>query len=121
MRAPSGHARATFSVMVLDPDCGRCSAASPKNAKSWKLDELTKSNDPTHAFRGVVVAVTTGAALSATRTVRAAKGFSHSNAMKAAMRSQMIMAQKTLVQDPVFSKSQAAPGAAKSVANPFAV
>jgi hypothetical protein len=31
------------------------------------------------------------------------------------------MAQNTLFHDPVFSNSQAAPGAANNVANPFAV
>jgi hypothetical protein len=53
--------------------------------------------------------------------VRAASGFSHSRAINAAIRSQTIIAQKTLVQEPVFSKSQAAPGAANKVANPLAV
>jgi hypothetical protein len=67
------------------------------------------------------VTLTTGTVLSADLTVRAARGFSHSKAIKAAMTSQMIMAQKTLVHDPVFSNNHAAPGAAKSVAKPFAV
>jgi hypothetical protein len=54
-------------------------------------------------------------------TMRAASGFSHSKAMNAAIRSQTIIAQKTLVQEPVFSNNQAAPGAANSVAKPLAV
>jgi hypothetical protein len=70
---------------------------------------------------GAVVLTTAGAVLSDALTDRAAKGFSHSNAMKAATRSQIIMAQKTFVQDPVFSNNQAAPGAANRVARPFAV
>jgi hypothetical protein len=41
--------------------------------------------------------------------------------MNAAIRSHTIIAQKTFVQDPVLANSQAAPGAAKSVAIPFAV
>jgi len=54
-------------------------------------------------------------------TTRAAIGFSHNNAMKAATRSHTIIAQKTFVHDPVLEKSQAAPGPANAAATPLAV
>jgi hypothetical protein len=43
------------------------------------------------------------AARSDSLTMRAASGFSHSKAMNAAIRSHAIMAQKTLLHDPVFA------------------
>src|SRR5271155_1741656 len=72
------------------------------------------------AFYGVL-ASTSNAVCSDFRTTRAARGFSHSKAMKAAIRSHAIMAQKTFVQEPVLAKSQAAPGPAKAAATPLAV
>ena len=73
-----------------------------------------------HAFIGADT-LTTGARLPEARTDRAAKGFSHSKAMKAAIRSHTIMAQKTFVHEPVFSNSQAAPTPASSAPTPLAV
>ena len=68
--------------------------------------------------------LTAGAAplrLSDRFVARAASGFSHRSAMKAAMRSQAIMAQNTLFQEPVLANNQAAPGPAKAAARPLAV
>jgi len=48
--------------------------------------------------------------------MRAARGLSHSKAMNAAIRSQIIITQNTFVQEPVLANSQAAPGPAKAVA-----
>src|SRR5579864_3921997 len=59
--------------------------------------------------------------LDARAIVRAATGFSQSRARKAAIKSQAIIAQKTLVQEPVFSNNQAAPAPAKSAPIPLAV
>src|SRR5882724_6501290 len=73
-----------------------------------------------HALAGAVRSIA-GAAASCAFTEREASGFNHNNAMKAAMRSQTIMAQKTLFQEPVLANSQAAPGPAKAAANPLAV
>lgn len=72
------------------------------------------------AFIGAA-ALTIGDVGSESLTARAAMGFSHSNAMKAATKSQTIMAQKTLVQEPVLENNQAAPGPAKAAATPLAV
>ena len=68
-----------------------------------------------------VVASASEAVSSDFRTTLAARGLSHSKAMNAAIMSQTIMAQKTFVQEPVFAKSQAAPGPANAVATPLAV
>src|SRR5258708_17911518 len=73
-----------------------------------------------HAFAGAVRSIA-GAAASCAFTERAAKGFNHNNAMKAAMRSHTIMAQKTLFHEPVLAYNHAAPGPAKPAANPLAV
>src|SRR5882762_11449077 len=61
-----------------------------------------------HALAGAVRSIT-GAA-SCAFTEREASGFNHNNAMKAAIRSHMIMAQKTLFHEPVLANNQAAPG-----------
>ena len=53
--------------------------------------------------------------------VRAATGFSQNKAKNAAIRSQAIIAQKTFVQEPVFSNNKAAPKPAKSAPAPLAV
>ncbi len=53
--------------------------------------------------------------------VRAANGFSQTNASSAATKSQAIIAQKTFVHDPVFSNNQAAPTPANKAPMPFAV
>jgi hypothetical protein len=69
-----------------------------------------------------------GVLISGTEAVRsdcwivlAASGLSHTKAKTAAIRSQAIMAQKTLVHEPVFSNNQAAPTPAKKAPAPFAV
>src|ERR1035437_21338 len=72
------------------------------------------------AFIGVA-ALTRGGVRSESLTIRAARGFNQSKAMNAAIRSQIIIAQKTLVQELVLANSHAAPGPAKAVATPLAV
>src|SRR5580704_7263216 len=72
-------------------------------------------------FTGVPVASATAAVCSDFRTTFAARGFSHNNAINAAIRSQMIMAQNTFDHDPVFANSHAAPGPANPAATPLAV
>src|ERR1700722_16997951 len=72
-------------------------------------------------FTGVPVASIAAAVCSDFRTTFAAKGFSHSNAMNAASRSQIIMAQNTFDHDPVLANSHAAPGPANAAATPLAV
>ena len=72
------------------------------------------------AFIGVVM-LTGLTPLFDFATVRAATGFNQNNANNAARRSQAIMAQKTFVQEPVFSNIQAAPTPAKKAPAPLAV
>lgn len=93
-----------------------------RQVKPRKVTPWAESNQGCQAlaFMGSAT-VTTYAPPSDALIVRAARGFSHSKAINAAMRSHAIMAQKTLVQEPVFSNSQAAPMPAKNAPAPLAV
>jgi hypothetical protein len=95
-----------------------------------KKDESRKMKDnaPSAGYRYATPRAFIGAAALAveaaaceSRTARAAIGFSHSRAMNAATRSHPIIAQKTLVHDPVLANNQAAPGPANKAATPLAV
>jgi hypothetical protein len=91
-----------------------------KKDSSWDVASAKLRYAMPRAFYGVPVSPS-NAVCSDFRTTRAARGFSHSKAMNAAITSHTIMAQKTFDQEPVLAKSHAAPGPAKAVATPLAV
>src|ERR1700688_1869627 len=81
---------------------------SRKGAHGAELHQGKAAYATPRAFIGVLIS-TAGTLWLDCSTVRAATGFSQNKAKSAAIRSQAIIAQKTLVQEPVFSNIPAAP------------
>src|SRR6266851_5603812 len=94
---------------------------NPRESPIRNVDELAASSGSLHAFAGAVISTGGTTVLCDSFTVRAATGFSQNKAKNAAIRSQAIIAQKTLVHEPVFSNNHAAPKPAKSAPIPLAV
>src|SRR5258708_3023266 len=99
---------------------GHFSQNNPREYPFRSSRKWAASSGLHHALAGAVRSIA-GAAASCAFTEREASGFNHNNAMKAAMRSHTIMAQKTLFQEPVLANSQGGPGRGKEGGNPWAV